>query len=118
MLLARDVVAVFVVESLSKPEVDHSDLVQRFSMVRELSSVTDTDVVELEVIVEEPRLVDQLDGVKELDANLEGCLLGEGLVPLEEVVLKSFAELVLDDVRPNLFLKFSHHLLFIVLWDF
>jgi len=116
VLLARDVDAVLVVESLSKPEVDHSDLVQRFSMVRELSSVTDTDVVELEVIVNKARLVDQLDGLKKLDANLQASLIGEGFVPLEEVVFKSFAELVLDDVRPHLFLNFGNHFLFLSLW--
>jgi len=118
VFLTSDMLTVLVLESLSKTEINQSNFVQRSSMVRKFRSVTDTDVVELEVIVNKARLVDQLDGLKKLDANLQASLIGEGFVPLEEVVFKSFAELVLDDVRPNLFLKFSHHFLFIVLWDF
>ena len=98
MLLHLDVVAVSVVVSLGKPKVDHSDLVQGSVVIRELSSVTNDNVVQLQIVVQEARLVDHLYGVKELDANLEGGLLGESLVSLEEVVLEGPSELVLDDV--------------------
>jgi hypothetical protein len=116
VFLTRDMLTVLVLESLSKTEINQSNFVQRSSMVRKFNSVTDTDVVELEVIVKKARLVDQLDGLENLDANLQASLIGEGFVPLEEVVFKSFAELVLDDVRPHLFLNFGNHFLFLSLW--
>lgn len=115
MLLHCNVVAISVVVSLGKPEVYHSDLVQRSVVMRKLSSVTDDDVVELKIVVEEPRFVDHLEGVKKLDAHLEGCLLSEGLVSLEEVVFKGFSKFVLDDVRPNSEFIFGNCLLFISL---
>lgn len=88
MFLHWDVVALRVVESLSKPEVDHSDLVQRFIMIRKLSCVTNYDVVKLEVIIQEASSVDESDGIKELDTDLKCCLLGEGLVSFEQIVFK------------------------------
>ena len=42
----------------------------------------------------------------------------ERLVPLVQVVLEGFAELVLDDVRPYLGLNLSGQLLLLVSWLF
>ena len=83
-----------------------------------LLGVSDNDVVQLEVIVKEPRLMDHPDWVKELDAHLESGLLAEGLISLKKVVFEGFTELILDDVWPDLRLKLSDQLLFLGLWLF
>ena len=88
---------------------------QRSCVVRKLSSVSDDNVVKLEVVVKEPRLMDELDGFEKLDADLKGGLLAEGLISLEEIVLECSSEFVLDNVRPNFSLKFSDHLFLIIL---
>jgi len=67
-------------------------------VVWKLSSVSDDNVVELEIVVKEPRLMDEFDGFEQLDANLKSGLLAEGLVSLEEVVLESPSEFVLDNI--------------------
>ena len=70
MLLHLNVIAIGVMESLGKTEIDNSDLVQRSVVVWKLSSVANNNVVKLEIVVEEPRLVDHLDGVQQLNSNL------------------------------------------------
>tara|TARA_B100000780_G_C21057327_1_gene424843 strand:+ start:416 stop:967 length:552 start_codon:yes stop_codon:yes gene_type:complete len=95
-----------IVVFLSETEINDSDFVKGFCVVLVFLSVTDHDVVKLEIVVEEAGVMDQFQRVQKLDSNLEYGLLGEGLCSLEQVVLEGLTELILDNIRPNLSFQF------------
>ncbi len=106
LLLHWDMLTVRIVVFLSETEINDSDFVKGFCVVLVFLSVTDHDVVKLEIVVEEAGVMDQFQRVQKLDSNLEYGLLGEGLCSLEQVVLEGLTELILDNIRPNLSFQF------------
>ena len=56
------------------------------------------DIVKFNVVVGVTRLVDQLDLVQELQADLVGACLAECFFSVKEDILESLSKLLLDDV--------------------
>jgi len=84
--------------------------VKRKHIICHIDGISDQNIVKLEVVEDVTTLMDELQLIKQLDANLEHCLLGEWLVPFEQVILQSVSKFLLDDVRPDLTLELSHNL--------
>lgn len=91
------VLALWVKVLFGDAEVDQVDVVQLL-----IVAVTDENVVGLEVVEQVATLMNGLDLLQNLDANLHGALLGKGLAPDREVVLESFPEPLLHYIGPNL----------------
>ena len=105
-----DVLSLFIYVLYCQSKVDNLYLMQEVFVVAELRRVPDQNVVQLDVVERVACVVDQLDLLQQLQANLVTAGRREGLVTREQVALQGLSQLFLNDVGPDLVVKGLHHL--------
>ena len=99
-----DVIALVVQVRFAHPKVNQSDFVKIFVV-----EISYQYVVRLEVIEDISTLVDCFELFYKLQAYLYGCFLGERLIALLKIIIQSFSEFFLYNIRPYFVFIFIEH---------